>query len=120
MILLDSNIIIYSAQPAHAHLRPLVSDPANAVSAFTILEVLGYQSLWPIDKIYFEAAFQIVEVFDISQIILNQAVVLRQSHKMSPGDAIIAATALVHGCDLYTRNESDFQWITGLKIVNPV
>lgn len=33
MILLDSNILIYSAQSNFAYLRPLVSDPLNAVSA---------------------------------------------------------------------------------------
>lgn len=120
MILLDSNIIIYSAQPSFAYLRPLVSDPLNAVSAFTMLEVLGYPALAPVDKIYFETAFKVLQVFDINPSILNQAIKLRQTRKMTPGDAIIAATALVHGYEIYTRNKADFTWIAGLRVANPV
>jgi toxin FitB len=34
-------------------------------------------------------------------------------------DAIIAATALVHGCELVTRNVSDFAKIPGLSVFDP-
>lgn len=88
MILLDSNILIYSAQRGFADLRPLVSNPLNAVSAFTMLEVLGFPSLTPVDKVYFETAFKILQVFEINQPVLNQAIKLRQTKKMPPGDAI--------------------------------
>lgn len=94
MILLDSNIVIYSAQPSFAYLRHLVSDPLNAASAFTMLEVLGYPALASVDKVYFETTFKILQVFPINQPVLNQAIKLRQIKKMTPGDAIIAATAL--------------------------
>ena len=120
MILLDSNILIYSAQPSFAYLRPLVSDPLNAVSTFTILEVLGFPALAPVDKIYFETAFKVLQAFEINQPVLNQAIKLRQTKKMLPGDAIIAATALVYGYEIYTRNEVDFRWVAGLKVVNPI
>ena len=62
MILLDSNILIYSAQAAHESLRLLMSNPQNAVSAFTMLEVLGYPALLPIDKTYFQSVFAVLEV----------------------------------------------------------
>ena len=52
--------------------------------------------------------------------IIQQAILLRQMRKMSPGDALIAATALHFGYELYTRNVTDFNWITGLSIVNPI
>jgi predicted nucleic acid-binding protein len=35
------------------------------------------------------------------------------------GDAIIAATALVHGLTLVTRNVDDFKHIAGLELENP-
>lgn len=120
MILLDSNILVYSAQPSFAYLRPLVSDSLNAVSAFTMLEVLGYHTLTPVDKTYFETAFKILQVFEIDQPILKQAINLRQIRKMTPGDSIIAATAVVHGYEIYTRNTTDFNWIAGLKVINPI
>ena len=120
MILLDSNILIYSAQAAHESLRLLMSNPQNAVSAFTMLEVLGYPALLPIDKTYFQSVFAVLEVKEVSLPIIQQAILLRQMRKMSPGDALIAATALHFGYELYTRNVTDFNWITGLSIVNPI
>jgi len=39
---------------------------------------------------------------------------------MSLSDAIIAATALEHDLTLVTRNLKDFEWIEGLKLLNPV
>lgn len=38
------------------------------------------------------------------------------SHKLSLTDAVIAATALSHDLDLYTRNINDFRFISGLKL----
>jgi toxin FitB len=48
------------------------------------------------------------------------AIELRRQRKMSLGDALIAATALEHRLILATCNVKDFEWITGLKIVNPI
>ena len=120
MILLDSNIVIYSAQAAYAYLRPLVNNPDNCVSSFTTLEVLGFPALTHIDKAYFESAFAILDVQDISFPLVQQAIQLRQMRKMSAGDALIAATALQLNYELYTRNISDFNWISGLTVVNPI
>ena len=39
---------------------------------------------------------------------------------MSVGDAIIAATALKYHEILVTRNTADFNWIDGLKIIDPM
>ncbi len=39
---------------------------------------------------------------------------------MSLGDAIIAATALEHYQTLVTRNIKDFDWIEGLKVIDPL
>ena len=39
---------------------------------------------------------------------------------MSLGDAIIAATALIHGLTLATRNVRDFHWIDELTILDPI
>ena len=120
MILLDSNILIYSAQADYGHLRPLVNDPDNCVSAFTMLEVLGFHALSPIDKVYINSVFAVLDVKDLSLTIVQQAIQLKQWRKMSPGDALIAATALHFGLELYTRNVSDFSWIAGLTIINPI
>ncbi|QEP42990.1 hypothetical protein D5085_07580 [Ectothiorhodospiraceae bacterium BW-2] len=40
--------------------------------------------------------------------------------KMSLGDAVIAATALEYQQTLATRNIDDFEWIEGLRLINPM
>jgi toxin FitB len=45
---------------------------------------------------------------------------LRQMRKMSVGDAIHAATAIIHNLELVTRNEGDFKWIKQLVVVKPM
>jgi hypothetical protein len=41
-MLLDSNIIIYAAQPEHAALRQFIETHTPAVSVISYIEVLGY------------------------------------------------------------------------------
>lgn len=118
-MLLDSNIIIYSAQPQYANLRALIAENSPAVSALSYLEVLGYHQLTEQQRQYFEAFFQVAEVLPISEEVLIQAVALRQQRRMSLGDAIIAGTALVHQLTLITRNVDDFQWIADINLLNP-
>ena len=45
---------------------------------------------------------------------------LRQQRKMSVGDSIIAATALLNGLTLVTANIADFRWIENIKLMNPL
>lgn len=118
-MLLDSNIIIYSAQLENAQLRELIAEYAPAVSALSYLEVLGYHLLKEEQRQYFEEFFQVAQVLPISQDVLNQAVILRQQKRMTLGDAIIAGTALMYGLTLITRNTDDFRWITQVRLWNP-
>ncbi len=39
---------------------------------------------------------------------------------MTLGDAIIAATALVRGYELWTANTEDFSHVEGLRLKNPL
>ncbi|MCK5720219.1 MAG: hypothetical protein KAH84_09770 [Thiomargarita sp.] len=56
----------------------------------------------------------------ISQSILEQAVELRQQHKISLGDSIISATVILNNLTLVTANISDFKWIKNIKLLNPL
>jgi len=118
-MLVDSNILIYAAQPTHAPLRQFIAGHAPAVSAVSYVEVLGYHQLDDAERQYLEAFFRLAQVLPLSQAVLDQAVALRQQRKMSLGDALVAGTALVHGLTLVTRNVEDFQWIQGLSLLNP-
>lgn len=44
---------------------------------------------------------------------------IRKNYNIKLPDAIIAATALIYGLILITRNTSDFKSIEGLEIIDP-
>lgn len=118
-MLLDSNIIIYSAKREHAELRHFLNENLYSVSAVSRIEVLGYHLLAGTQREYLEKFFEAASVLAISDSVVTEAVKLRQIRRMSLGDAIIAATALSHEFELVTRNVRDFSWIQGLSLLNP-
>ena len=80
-MLVDSNILIDAAQPAHTHLRPFIAAHAPAVSAVSYLEVLGYHQLDDEERQYLEAFFRLTQVLPLSRAVIDQAVALRQQRK---------------------------------------
>ncbi len=118
-MLLDSNIIIYAAQPENIELRRFIAENATVVSALSYVEVLGYHRLAKIEQQILSEFFSNALVLPITQIVIEQAVSLRQRRRMSVGDAIIAGTVIVHNLTLVTRNVEDFQWIDEIVIFNP-
>lgn len=119
-MLLDSNIIIYSAKREQAELRHFLNENLYSVSAVSRIEVLGYHLLAGKEREYLEQFFDAASVLTISDQVVTQAVQLRQLRRMSLGDAIVAGTALAHQPELVTRNVSDFSWIQDLRIINPI
>jgi len=120
MRILDSNLIIYSALPVYSYLRPLLKSPDSYASEITRIEVLGFHRLDVPSQLYFESAFAALPLIAIDRATVDEAILLRQQRKMSVGDAIVAATALLNQLEVYTRNVGDFDWIPGLTVVNPV
>ena len=59
------------------------------------------------------------DVIGLDEPIIQQTMRLRQQRRLKLPDAIIAATALVRGLTLITRNVSDFKGISGLAVLNP-
>ncbi|MGD0693831.1 MAG: type II toxin-antitoxin system VapC family toxin [Terriglobia bacterium] len=119
MTLIDSNIIIYASRPEHAMLREFIAKNSPVVSAVSFVEVLGYPRISDEERQHFEAFFAAATILPISDAVLHEAVRLRQQRKMALGDALTAATALVHGLTLVTRNTGDFEWVEGLSLHNP-
>lgn len=119
-MLLDSNAVIYSIKPKFIKLRELMAKHNPAVSAISYVEVLGYHKLIEADKQDFMDFFDTTRIIPISQAVLEQAVTLRQQRKMSLGDAIISATAILNGLTLITANTDDFKWIPSIKLLDPL
>lgn len=119
-LLLDSNLIIYAAQPEHEALRTLIAREAPFVSAVSKIETLGYHELGEQEKTVLSTFFEVAEVLPVSQGVIASSIQLRQRRRMSLGDAMIAGTALNHDLTLATHNTDDFAWTDSLDIVDPL
>lgn len=119
-MIVDSNILIYSSRPEHVSLRNLLAHPEHATSDISRLEVLGYKSLQPHEKRYFEEFFSLFRTVAITPDIIDIAIGLRQQKSMSLGDSIVAATAIQCAMPVMTRNAKDFSWISGLTVFDPL
>ncbi|MEO7912979.1 MAG: type II toxin-antitoxin system VapC family toxin [Roseiflexaceae bacterium] len=100
-------------------MRQFIAEHSPFVSAVSYVEVLGYHKLLDEERIFPEAFFIAAPILALAQPVLDQAIKLRQLHKISLGDALIAGTALAHHLTLVTRNSADFTWIAGLTVLNP-
>ncbi len=121
-MLCDSNVLIYAADPSDTVCLPFVQRPDALISSVTRIEVLGfpgYSLLSPDRQARLHALVSSVIEAPLDERVIRGAISLRQRWKMSLADAIIAATALDRGVPLATRNESDFQQIARLQILNP-
>jgi predicted nucleic acid-binding protein len=119
-MLLDSNIIIYSYQREYPAIDHLIATNPIKLSEISYIETIGYQKITPLEEQYLKALFTATTVLPVDSTVIKQATSLRQQRKMSLGDALIAATALVYELTLVTRNTADFKWIPDIKLINPI
>lgn len=119
-MLLDSNIIIYAARPEHGELRAFLAEKPIAVSAITRVEVLGYHRLTQPEREILIDVFDSLPVLPVTDDVIEEAIRLRQVQRMSLGDALIAATAIVHQLPLATHNTGDYSWIRSLQLIDPL
>jgi toxin FitB len=141
MYVLDTNVISELRKPSSAHAGAAVIDRQvqawiSSVSAsdlylsvITVLELeLGFLLLerrdpaqgavlrtWVRDRVLQSFAGRILAV-DVS--VAQRCAALHVPNPLEDRDALIAATALVHGMTVATRNISHFQR-TGVAVVNP-
>ena len=79
---------------------------------------MGYSGLSPQDELFFTHFFTQIRLIAISNGIVEKAIEVRRSKKMSLGDAFIAATALILDEPLFTSNFDDFKHIKDLKLID--
>ena len=120
MLLLESNIFIYSILPEHKPLRDWMMKQEFAASEISLVEVLGFHRITTEDSLELENLFNTAKVLPMSRDIVDKAIQLRRQRKMGLADSFIAATALDYDIQLVTRNTSDFDWIEDLKLLNPM
>lgn len=90
-----------------------------AIPVITEIELLCWKTAQEKDILVLNGFTSDAYVFELEQRIKLKTIELRKTHSIKLPDAIIAATSLVYGLTLLTRNERDFKNITGLQLVNP-
>lgn len=118
-MLLDTNILIYLSKPGGESLQEVFSSTRPVASLVSKIEAYGYHRITEQEVSDLNIVFGWVAILSISEQIANRAIRLRQERHMTLGDAVIAATAFVHGVPLCTRNVQDFKHIEGMEIQNP-
>ncbi len=118
MICFDTNIIIYLANRSLN--EDIVGNESIAYASITTIESLGYSDIRSVEELRIKELLATLTEIPLTDAVIETAIRLRQQKKMSLGDAIVAATALVANAELWTVNEKDFVGIDGLRIHNPL
>jgi predicted nucleic acid-binding protein len=108
--LLDTNVVIGLLQGQAASIALIQSANCQlsemAVSQITRLELLGFAGISAKEVQAINGFLASIQVLPISGEVEDQVIALRQSRKIKLPDAIVAATALAHGLELMTLDQS--------------
>lgn len=120
----DTSIAVYYLQQhLPLYVEEIMDDIAQnsriCFSVITELELFSWKSASQFD-------FDLVNLFvgvslslELEKDIRDKAAELRRQHNLEIPDAIIAATAIIHGLTLTTNNSEDFTGIENLSLLNP-
>ncbi len=89
------------------------------MSVVSRIETLGFPRITPAQSSALNALLKTLPELPLTESVIGSAIALRQQRRMGLADAIIAATALVHGLPLVTRNTEDFKHVAGLRLIDP-
>jgi predicted nucleic acid-binding protein len=118
--LIYTNVVIASlANKLPQEAVAFVTTLPPAISVITQIELLGWYHVSAADLASLTAFVERSFVYPITPAITNQCILPRQNFKIKTPDALIAATSIVHGLTLLTRNTADFKKVDGLKLLNP-
>jgi predicted nucleic acid-binding protein len=118
--LIDTNVVIdVLGNVMPDSVKSIVSQMPLIVSAVTYIEILGWHKAIASQLTTLRKFMDVATILPINQPVVETTVLVRQQKKIKLGDAIIAATALVHNMTLVTRNTSDFKSIDNLLVLNP-
>lgn len=105
-VLFDTNILIDVLRGIPPAQDVMISYPERAISIISWMEVMVGAPATLSDAT--RAFLRGFELIGLTESIANQAVVVRQVHKLKLPDAVIWATAKVHGLKLLTRDTKGF------------
>ena len=120
---MDSNVLIdFIAQTipekGFVYVQNII-DKEFLIPTVVKIEVLGFNGNFPELMLKMRDFVNLATLLPLNDLVIEQTIDLRLSYKkIKHGDAIVAATALVHKLVLVTRNTQDFKNIPGLSVIN--
>jgi predicted nucleic acid-binding protein len=119
---LDSNVIIgYLAGQISSYGMEIVSGIISNIpniSVISQIEVLRFKDT-PENEAVLEEFINMFKIYPLSNNVVERTIKLCKQIKIKLPDAIIAATVLIEGFTLVTRNINDFVKIPELILLNP-
>ncbi|AEG31682.1 type II toxin-antitoxin system VapC family toxin [Thiomicrospira cyclica] len=112
--LLDTNVVIYffNGLTDDRSLVEILRSSFN-ISIITKIEFLSWQKLLS-DVALNDKAIEFISnatVYELDEVVANRTIINRQQYKIKTPDAIIGATAQVHGFEIVTNNVDDFKML---------
>lgn len=95
-----------------------VIDRTPNISVITKIEALSWISSDKAKEEVLKSFIRDAHIVPLSDDVVVKCISIRRMRKIKTPDAIIAATAIVHGLTLLT-NDKDFFNIHGLDVINP-
>jgi len=121
MIVLDTNVLIEILKGNKATIQKIQAlNKVYVISSISVME-LYYGA---INKAEINKLEKFVSLFKIEH--LNKEVSIKstmlikkyaKSHSLDIPDSLIASTALILGCGIFTYNVKDFKYINGLELI---
>ncbi len=96
-----------------------IIDKEYSISVINRIELYSYSKLTEKDMETLDIFTGQASVLNINDDIIEQTIELRKTYKIKLPDAIIAATAIVYGLTLISRNVKDFKNITIMTVIDP-
>ena len=121
-LLLDTHVLIY-------HMRLALGDEVTQklgdalktqrafISVMTRIEMLAWKGHSDGSLHQTTALIRLLPELPMDEAVIEQTIRIRKTFSLKLPDAVIAATAWVHGLQLMTGNESDFKRVAGLKLL---
>ena len=118
--LIDSNTIIdFCNGNLPENGRAFLMGINPEISIITNIELFATKNILQEEYELLEKFVAFSVVYDVSKNLIDTTIDIRKTYKIKLPDAIIAATALVYGMTLISRNSKDFDGIDGLEFINP-
>jgi toxin FitB len=120
--LIDTNILIYhiaGSEESMDFINKVITQKSFNISIITKIEFLGWNKHTEEGFEKCKLLIDTANVYDVDEDIAIKAIKLKRMNNVKLADAVIAATTILNGLTLVTRNIDDFKMIDEIKVINP-